>query len=99
MQDLNAMLAQLKRPGLLVKAARMAAEDYQRDRHLPGLIGGPAPRRHGAAALDLMGREAELEQLRREGATTYSSLRHVRLLSALIAEARLMATTTGLPEA
>ncbi|MBR9763002.1 MAG: hypothetical protein GYB53_05610 [Rhodobacteraceae bacterium] len=93
MQDITAMLAQLKRPGLLVTAARLAARDYRRERHLPGLLGPLVPRRHGAAALDLMEREAELDALRREGSASYSPLRHVRLLAALIGEAQLMAAT------
>ncbi|PJE25670.1 hypothetical protein SAMN06297129_2555 [Pseudooceanicola antarcticus] len=98
MQDIHAMLGQLKRPKLLVGAARQLAEDYQRERHLPPLLGQPAPRRHGAAALDLLEREAELDDQRRIGAGTYSPQRHIRLLAALIGEARLVSAASRTPE-
>lgn len=91
MQDIHAMLGQLRRPELLVGAARQVAEDYRRERHLPSLLGQPAPRRHGAAALDLLEREAEMNEQRRNGAATYSAQHHVRVLAALIGEARLIA--------
>lgn len=91
MQDISAMLSRLRRPPLLVRAARIAAEDYRREAHLPALLGQPVPRRHGAAALALMEHEREIDRLRRDRAATYSALRHVRLLSALIGEAQLLA--------
>ncbi|WP_306372302.1 DUF6477 family protein [Pseudooceanicola marinus] len=92
MQDIHAMLSQLRRPPLLVRAARIAADDYRREAHLPALLGQAVPARHGAAALALMEHETEIDRLRRDRAATYSSLRHVRILSALIGEARLLET-------
>lgn len=89
MQDIQAMLAQLRRPGLLVRAATIAAQEYRREAHLTELLGQPLPRRHGAAALILMEREVELDRMRRDRAAGYSPQRHVKVLSALIGEARL----------
>ena len=47
MQDIHAMLSQLRRPPLLVRAARIAADDYRREAHLPALLGQTMPARHG----------------------------------------------------
>lgn len=90
MQDLNSMLAQLRRPRLLTRAAGIAAEDYCREKHLTGLLGQASLPRPASAALQLLQREAELDQLRRDKDATYSATRHVTVLSALIGEARLM---------
>ncbi len=84
------MLAQMRRPGLLVKAARLAADHYRREVQLAHLLGTSVLPRHGAAVLRLMEREAELDRLRREKAATYSPSRHVEVLSAVIAESRMM---------
>ena len=84
-------LPALKRPQLLVRAARHGMDDYRRDRVLPRLLGDH--RRLGAqAALErLIEAEASAERDRRDGAATYSVTGHVELLIALMSEARLLA--------
>lgn len=91
MNDFHAMLANLRRPRLLVRAARHGLQDYRRDRDLRRLI-SPAPGITPDAALaHLMDEEARVERTRRSGDASYSIARHVELLVAMMAEARLIA--------
>lgn len=88
---LTAALSALRRPMLLVRAARFGLTDYRRDRDLRRLLPA-APLPSPATAVDqLLAAEEDAEARRREGAATYSVATHVELLVALIAEARLMA--------
>ncbi|MEM1074519.1 MAG: DUF6477 family protein [Pseudomonadota bacterium] len=92
MQDIYSMLQALRRPSLLMRAARIGAEDYRRTSHLPRLLGyGVAPR-HGAALLRLMELEAELNTQRVSGNASYSLVRHVDVLIAMVGEARVLRT-------
>lgn len=95
MPDIPATLKCLRRPRLLIRAARIGLEEYNRDRDLCRLMrfaGPPSPQR----ALDgLIHTEAALEQSRRAGDAAYSVARHVEVLIALIAEARLVAHAGG----
>jgi hypothetical protein len=72
----------LSRPRLLAEAARAGAALYRRERDLPAGLGNAA--RHIVAALTAA--EAACDADRRSGSPAYSPARHVRLLSALIAE-------------
>lgn len=83
-------LADLRRPRLMIRAARLGVDDYRRDRDLRRLLGVnlmPAP----AEALPaLLAAEAEVETVRRDRGRNYSIARHVELLIAMLAEARLL---------
>ncbi|MBK1636599.1 DUF6477 family protein [Rhodovulum adriaticum] len=82
-------LLTLRRPRLLVQAARAGQADYRRDRTLARLL----PGNHAAPAgtlRRLMALELEMETERRAGAATYPVARHVEILIALMAEARLI---------
>ncbi|MHA6347052.1 DUF6477 family protein [Roseivivax sp. CAU 1761] len=70
----------LRRPRLLVRAARMGAEGYRRDTDLPRLLGSlPAGLE---AALDrLIEIEADLDQARRGARAGYPPARHVAVLA------------------
>ncbi|MCL4187289.1 MAG: hypothetical protein KJZ85_06740 [Rhodobacteraceae bacterium] len=84
-------MAALRRPRLLVRTARFALDDYRRQRDLPRLLplaGVTAPAR--AVGL-LLAAEAACEAMRAAGSATYSAARHIELLTALMAEARLTA--------
>ena len=54
MQDILSMLHAIHRPRLLMRAARIGAEDYRRGVHLPRLLGYGVLPRHGAALIKLM---------------------------------------------
>ncbi|GGE25059.1 hypothetical protein GCM10011360_11820 [Primorskyibacter flagellatus] len=90
MHDVAGRLAQLNRPRILVEAARLGLPRYDRRRDLPGLLGHPA--RPGAAVMSLMEMEAEMDDSRRAAATGYAPLRHLSVLTALMAEADSLRT-------
>ena len=90
MQDLLSMLHALRRPPLLMRAARIGAEDYRRTVHLPRLLGYGVMPRHGTALIKLMEMEAEVNTQRTERNSSYSLIRHVDLLIAMVGEARIL---------
>ena len=90
MTDPLTLLAALRRPCLLIRAAKFGLTDYRRDRDLARLTQSatlPSPLR---AVSMLMSEEHRLEETRRSGDATYSVARHIEVLIALMAEARLM---------
>ncbi|MGR3466011.1 DUF6477 family protein [Limimaricola sp.] len=89
MQDPLSRIAALKRPQLLVDAARFGVELYDRSTALPRLI-GPAARGPAQAAMALLEREGDIEARRRAGAAEYRPARHVEIMVALMGEARLL---------
>ncbi|MEM6888868.1 MAG: DUF6477 family protein [Pseudomonadota bacterium] len=90
MQDVLSMLQQVRRPALLMRAARIGAADYRRDAHLPRLLGFGVLPRHGAALMKLMQQEEEVNQKRLHNDRSYSLVKHVDLLIAMIGEARVL---------
>ena len=88
-------LSKIRRPRLLIRAARIGVAAYARERDLRRLlhaVRAPAPER----ALDrLVELESAFEASRLEGDAAYSVSRHVEVLSALMAEARAL-TRKGL---
>lgn len=90
MQDVTSLLKQLKRPRLIVRAARIGARDYVRKPHLQRLLGyGDLPR-PALAVLKLMELERALEDGRQSNEAAYSYGQHVDVLIALIGEANLL---------
>lgn len=90
MQDILTMLNALHRPRLMMRAARIGAQDYRRAAHLPRLLGYDALPRHGAALLKLIEIEATLEDQRTGSDASYSLIRHLDVLIAMVAEARIL---------
>jgi hypothetical protein len=90
MQDILTMLTRLSRPRLLIRAARIGAEDYRRDRHLQRVLGYGHLPRSAPALLKLMEIEAGLNQQRQDEDETYSLVRHVDVLIAMMGEARVL---------
>ena len=84
------MVQKLRRPRLLIRAARAGSEDYRRESHLPRLLGYGALPRPGAALMRLMEMEREQDDARRAEGASYSIARHVDLLVAMMGEARLL---------
>lgn len=92
MQDLLTMLNALHRPRLMMRAARIGAQDYRRTIHLPRLLGYGMLPRHGAALLKLIEMEAVLDDQRTDGDASYSLIRHLDVLIAMVGEARVLRT-------
>lgn len=88
MTDFRALLADLRRPRLLIRAARCGVDDYRRDRDLRRLIDGTmSPDR---ALPRLMQEENQLEEIRLSGDANYSVQHHIEVLIAMLGEMRLL---------
>lgn len=88
MSDFRIILANLRRPRLLMHAARFGLGDYRRDRDLRRLVScGSSPEE---TVPSLISAEEELEATRLSGDMAYSVVRHIEVLIALLAEARLL---------
>lgn len=84
MTDCQTRLAALRRPRLLLQAARFGLAEYRPERDLRR-IAGVQP---GAALPALLAAEEALERTRKAGDAAYSIARHLDVLIALLAEAR-----------
>jgi hypothetical protein len=89
MTELADLVAAMRRPRLLIRAARHGLDAYDRGRHLGRLTRRGDVPTPGAALAVLIEAEGRMEHARRDGAAGYSLSRHVELLIALLAEARL----------
>ena len=90
MRDIFSLIHELKRPPLLVRAARFGLDDYQRAQHLRRALQSddlPGP---GAAVMRLLDIERDLNDARLSRSGAYSVARHVDVLIAVMAEANLM---------
>ncbi|MFN6952398.1 MAG: DUF6477 family protein [Albidovulum sp.] len=90
MSDLMSHLHNLRRPRILVRAARAGLAEYNRARDLCRLMrtaSAPAPE---TALGVLVEEEARIEATRRAGDASYSFVRHIEILIAMMAEIRLL---------
>jgi hypothetical protein len=88
MTDCRTLLATLRRPRLLMRAARFGLGDYRRDRDLRRYVdraGSPEE-----TVTSLMRVEAGLEATRVAGDAAYSVARHIEVLIAILAEAQFL---------
>jgi hypothetical protein len=90
MTDFRSQLTQLQRPRLLIRAARLGVPDFRRERDLGRLIGTHTPPPPQVSMARLLEAEDELEDCRRSGSSSYSPMRHIDILIALMAEAQLL---------
>ncbi len=88
MSDFRTRLAELRRPRLLLNAARFGLSGYRRERDLRRLIGTPISPE--ATVSQLLTVEDELEHNRKRGDAAYSITKHIEVLIALLAEMRLI---------
>lgn len=91
MTDLATVLSALRRPKILIRAARAGVVDYRRERDLKRLLRQSRSTAPQQAIGSLLAEETRLEDTRTAGEATYSIQRHVAVLTAILAEARLMA--------
>ena len=90
MPDFLQLIADLKRPKLLIRAARVGLADYNRARDLKRLTRSQSVPSPDRAMARLLAEENLMEETRLRGDAGYSFARHIELLIALIAEARLL---------
>lgn len=90
MTDYFPIIDNLRRPRLLIQAARHGLSEYSRQRDLRRLVHSstiPTPER----ALDsLIEAESQMEDARKTGNLGYNLGRHVEILIAILGEARLL---------
>ncbi len=89
MINAHSLLSSLKRPKILINAARLGMADYNRDADLRFIVKTNQTPTHEAAIETLLTREGELEDNRKNAQASYSVHEHIRVLSALLAEVRL----------
>lgn len=94
MTDTMTLLRSIKRPALLMQAARLAQRDYARAPNLRRILPGAQPKGPRETVLCLMEAERPMEEARREGSAAYSPARHVTVLAALVNEAGRLADAT-----
>lgn len=90
MTDFRNLLSDLRRPALLLRAARFGLTDYQRDRDLKRLLRESAAGGPEKTLPRLLHEENMLEETRKAGDASYSLTRHIELLIALLAEVNLL---------
>ena len=88
MTDFRTLLAEIRRPRLLMRAARLGLCDYRRERDLRRLVDGTASPE--VTVPRLIEVEEKLEATRVAGDASYSVARHIDVLIALLAEAQLL---------
>lgn len=88
MTDTAALLASVRRPKILIRAARAGVLDYRRERDLKRLLRNGRPAAPQQAIGPLLVEEDRLEATRNAGDGSYCIQRHVAVLTAIIAEAR-----------
>ena len=90
MLDIQSRLARLRRPKILIKAARFGLDDYTRGTHLSRILkNDPAPK-PGPAIMQLLEIEYGLNEERLQKRSTYFVARHVDVMIALTAEAQAL---------
>lgn len=88
MTDCRTLLATLRRPRLLMRAARFGLGEYRRERDLRRYVASAASPEDTVTSLISV--EAQLEATRVSGEASYSVARHIEVLIALLAEAQLL---------
>lgn len=94
MLDLHNLNRYLKRPRLLVQAARFGLDGYKRERDLLRLLHLTQVPKISEGLVMLTSCERELEAQRKDDAPFYSYARHIELLTAIMAETGLLAQTS-----
>lgn len=84
----QAKLDGLRRPRILVEAARIGAKKYRREYALNRLFKVKRPHTHLAIVNALRIRESEIEANRILADGTYNGCKHIQVLTALIVEAQ-----------
>ena len=90
MTDLFLRFSALRRPRLLVRAARFGQQDYRRERELKRVLRCADTPRPVTAVSSLLIEEARLEEARLTHDATYNVVRHVDVLICLMAEVQLL---------
>lgn len=86
MQKYIVRLSKLRRPRLLMRAARIGAQEFQRQSQLPRILRNKNLTDEEQVVSELIDIECEIEERRVSGNLDYSISQHVDILTALLAE-------------
>jgi hypothetical protein len=95
MQEFQTFADSLRRPHILIRAARHGLLSYNRNRDLRRLMHAATVPTPAVAVRRLIDEEAVVEARRQTGDAAYSLTRHVDLMIALLAELRLVQCAEG----
>ncbi|MFW2586812.1 DUF6477 family protein [Sagittula sp. SSi028] len=87
MKDILGVLADIRRPRLLLSAAREVAKNGRRSDNLQRLLGPQRGTSTDATLLQLLELEAGLDDMRRKHIGGYSPKRHIEVLAAVLGQA------------
>lgn len=90
MSTLLHVINRLRRPRVLIRAARIGAAEFRRERDLKRLLKSQSLPQPGTGLSRLIAMEEEMETTRRTEHAAYNVTRHVEVLTALLAEAQLL---------
>ncbi|MEL6571025.1 MAG: DUF6477 family protein [Pseudomonadota bacterium] len=94
MKDILSQVTSLKRPKILVRAARFGLDDYIRDRHLRRCLKRDTTPSPGQALVALLDVEKQLNSERKTKSGDYHAAKHIDVLVAIMAEAQLFRAIT-----
>ncbi|MEP3297677.1 MAG: DUF6477 family protein [Pseudoruegeria sp.] len=94
MTNAHSTTTALRRPRILVSAARHGCNTYNRARDLPRLIGFALGGNVQTNVKTLTDQEHQMEEKRKTGDAAYSITRHIELLVALLSEMKLQKIST-----
>lgn len=97
MHDLFIRFSGLRRPALLVRAARFGLQDYRRESALKRVLKCSAPPKPLVAVDRLLAEEARLEEARLTHDATYNVGRHLEVLICLMGEVKLLDPAPQVP--
>jgi hypothetical protein len=87
-----APITNVNRPRILVKAAQISAQSYDRSKALKCILKCAKLPLHGDAIEQLQEREAMLNEYRLNGDVSYKIQHHISVLAALLGEMHLLGT-------
>ena len=87
-----APITEFKRPRILVKAAQISAQTYDRTKVLKRILKTTKLPLHADAISCLRERETDLNEARLSGEASYRIQQHIMVLSALLGEMQLLGT-------
>jgi len=90
MTDPASLLSHIKRPSLLIRAARFGLREYSRDRDLKRILHTDRLAAPNRVLPRLIDEEEQINETRKKGDAAYSVTRHIEVLIAMMAEARLL---------
>lgn len=93
MSSLLHIINRLSRPKVLIRAARIGATEFRRERDLKRVLRTQNLPRPENGLPRLLALEEELETTRKTELAAYNVTRHVEVLTALLAEAKLLPRT------